>query len=84
MAVRSVGNRADNSPRFNQTVSSSGETGTSNLSPPFGYSESFNSKLRDKLLNVEIFDTMWEEEVLTKIWMQEYNTCCASVQLWFN
>ena len=39
-----------------------------------GYCESFNSKMRDEFLNGEIFDTMWEAEVLTKIWVQEYNT----------
>ena len=25
-----------------------------------GYVESFNGKLRDELLNVEVFDTLWE------------------------
>jgi len=39
-----------------------------------GYCESFNSKMRDEFLNGEIFDTMWEVDVLTKIWVQEYNT----------
>ena len=38
-----------------------------------GYCESFNSKMRDEFLNGEIFDTMWEVYVLTKIWVQEYN-----------
>ena len=28
-----------------------------------GYVESFNGKLRDELLNVEIFDTLWEAKV---------------------
>ena len=39
-----------------------------------GYCESFNSKMRDEFLNGEIFDTMFEVEVLTKKWVFEYNT----------
>jgi transposase InsO family protein len=38
-----------------------------------GYQESFNGKLRDELLNGEIFDTLWEAKVLTEAWRQEYN-----------
>lgn len=38
-----------------------------------GYIESFNGKLRDELLNGEIFDTMTEVQVLTERWRQEYN-----------
>jgi putative transposase len=38
-----------------------------------GYIESFNGKLRDELLNGEIFDTMTEARVLTERWRQEYN-----------
>ena len=38
-----------------------------------GYVESFNGKLRDELLNREVFDTLWEVEVLTEQWRQEYN-----------
>ena len=38
-----------------------------------GYIESFNGKLRDELLNGEIFDTMTEAQVLTERWRQEYN-----------
>jgi len=38
-----------------------------------GYNESFNGKLRDEVLNVEIFDTMLEAEVLIERWRQEYN-----------
>ena len=33
-----------------------------------GYVESFNGKLRDELLNVEIFDTLWEAKVLVERW----------------
>lgn len=39
-----------------------------------GYCESFNSKMRDEFQNGEIFDTMFEVEVLTKRWVSEYNT----------
>jgi len=38
-----------------------------------GYCESFNGKLRDELLNREIFDTVLEARVLTEIWRREYN-----------
>ena len=38
-----------------------------------GYNESFNGKLRDELLNGEIFDTLTEAQVLTERWRQEYN-----------
>ncbi len=38
-----------------------------------GYIESFNGKLRDELLNGEIFDTLWEAKVLTERWRREYN-----------
>lgn len=39
-----------------------------------GYIESFNGKLRDELLNLEIFDTLLEAKVLTARWQHEYNT----------
>ena len=39
-----------------------------------GYIESFHDKLRDELLNREIFDTMWEARVLLAQWRREYNT----------
>ncbi len=38
-----------------------------------GYIESFNGKLRDELLNLEIFDTLFEAKVLIDRWRQEYN-----------
>jgi putative transposase len=38
-----------------------------------GYIESFNGKLRDELLNREIFTTLWEAKVLIEIWRREYN-----------
>ena len=39
-----------------------------------GYVESFNGKLRDELLNREIFYTMTEATVLLERWRQHYNT----------
>jgi transposase InsO family protein len=39
-----------------------------------GYVESFNGKLRDELLNGEIFYTLTEAKVLIERWRKEYNT----------
>ena len=39
-----------------------------------GYIESFNGKMRDELLNGEIFDTMAEARVLIESWRAYYNT----------
>lgn len=38
-----------------------------------GYIESFNGKLRDELLNREIFITLNETTVLIEDWRKEYN-----------
>ena len=38
-----------------------------------GYIESFNGKLRDELLNREIFTTLEEDKVLIEQWRREYN-----------
>ncbi|MBU2535783.1 MAG: integrase core domain-containing protein, partial [Chloroflexi bacterium] len=38
-----------------------------------GYVESFNSKLRDELLNGEIFTTLTEAKVLIEQWRRGYN-----------
>jgi putative transposase len=38
-----------------------------------GYIESFNGKLRDELINREIFTTLTEAKVLIEQWRQEYN-----------
>ena len=38
-----------------------------------GYVESFNGKLRDELLNREIFTTLTEAKVLIEQWRMEYN-----------
>jgi transposase InsO family protein len=39
-----------------------------------GYIESFNGKLRDELLNGEIFETLLEAQVVIEWWRREYNT----------
>ena len=39
-----------------------------------GYNESFNGKLRDELLNGEIFYTLKEAKVLIQQWRHHYNT----------
>ena len=39
-----------------------------------GFIESFNGKLRDELLNGEIFDTLLEAKVLIERWRRHYNT----------
>ena len=38
-----------------------------------GYAESFNSKVRDELLNAEEFGSLLEAQVLAKEWKREYN-----------
>ena len=38
-----------------------------------GHCESFNSKLRDELLNGEIFTTLREAQVLIERWRRHYN-----------
>jgi len=38
-----------------------------------GYIESFNGKLRDELLNHEVFDTLLEAKVLVERWRRDYN-----------
>jgi transposase InsO family protein len=39
-----------------------------------GYIDSFNGKLRDELLNGEIFDTLIEARIIIGRWRREYNT----------
>ena len=39
-----------------------------------GYIESFNGKLRDELLNLEIFDTLLEAKILIERWRREYKS----------
>ena len=38
-----------------------------------GYIESFNGKLRDELLNREVFTTLTEAKVLIEAWRKDYN-----------
>ena len=38
-----------------------------------GYIESFNGKMRDELLNREIFYTLQEAQILIARWREEYN-----------
>ncbi len=38
-----------------------------------GYVESFNGKLRDELLNGELFTTLQEAQILIERWRREYN-----------
>jgi transposase InsO family protein len=39
-----------------------------------GYVESLNGKLRDEILNREVFETLLEARVLTERWREHYNT----------
>jgi len=39
-----------------------------------GYIESFNGKMRDELLNLEIFYSLKEAQVLIEMWRRHYNT----------
>lgn len=39
-----------------------------------GYNESFNGKLRDELLNIELFNDLREAKVLIERWRKHYNT----------
>lgn len=39
-----------------------------------GYIESFNGKMRDELLNGEIFYSLKEAQILIEIWRKHYNT----------
>jgi transposase InsO family protein len=38
-----------------------------------GYIESFNGKIRDELLNREIFTTLTKAQVFIELWRREYN-----------
>ena len=38
-----------------------------------GYNESFNGKLRNEMLNGELFHTLWEAQVLIERWRHTYN-----------
>jgi putative transposase len=73
--------RSDNGPEFiakaiRAWVTEAG-LGTLYIAPgaPWenGYAESFNSKVRDELLNAEEFGSLLEAQVLAKEWRREYN-----------
>jgi transposase InsO family protein len=74
--------RSDNGPEFlakelRKWLGSLG-TGTLYIEPgsPWenGYCESFNGKLRDELLNGEVFYSLKEAQILIERWRIEYNT----------
>lgn len=74
--------RSDNGPEFAATAVKGWITGvgarTAFIEPgsPWenGYVESFNGKLRDELLNAEVFNTLAEAKVLIEDWRKHYNT----------
>jgi transposase InsO family protein len=49
-----------------------------------GYNESFNGKLRDEVLNREVFYTLREAQVIIEGWRQEYNTFRPHSSLGYN
>ena len=73
--------RSDNGSEFTATAVRSwlGKVGVKTLyiepGSPWenGYIESFNGKLRDELLNGELFYTLTEAKVLIERWRREYN-----------
>jgi putative transposase len=73
--------RADNGPELTAAVlrewCGRGETGTAYIEPgsPWQnpYVESFNARLRDELLNVEVFTCLEEAQVLAADWRADYN-----------
>ena len=74
--------RSDNGPEFTATLMRQGlaalQVQTLFIEPgsPWenGYVESFNGKLRDELLDREIFYTLTEAKILIERWRREYNT----------
>jgi putative transposase len=73
--------RADNGPELTAAVLREwcrlGETGTAYIEPgsPWQnpYVESFNARLRDELLNAEVFTCLQEARVLAEDWRTDYN-----------
>jgi putative transposase len=73
--------RADNGPELTAAVLREwcrrGGTATAYIEPgsPWqnAYVESFNSRLRDELLNTEVFTSVAEAQVLAADWRQDYN-----------
>ena len=74
--------RSDNGPEFAATAVKEWISGvgakTAFIEPgsPWenGYVESFNGKLRDELLNAEVFNSLAEAKVLIEGWRKHYNT----------
>ncbi len=74
--------RSDNGPEFAAVAVKGWITGvrasTAYIEPgsPWenGYVESFNGKLRDELLNGEVFNSLAEAKVLIEQWRRHYNT----------
>ena len=73
--------RSDNGPEFiekalKESLVKNG-TDTIHIEPgkPWqnGFIESFNSKVRDEFLNMEVFYTLAEAQVKAEIWRLEYN-----------
>jgi putative transposase len=73
--------RSDNGPELTAAVLREwcrlGETGTAYIEPgsPWQnpYVESFNARLRDELLNTEVFTCLEEARVLAADWREDYN-----------
>jgi transposase InsO family protein len=74
--------RSDNGPEFvakavrNWITAVGAKTAYIEKGSPWenGYCESFNSKLRDELLNGEIFYTLKEAQIVIESWRRHYNT----------
>lgn len=47
-----------------------------------GYCESFNGKMRDQLLNGEVFYTLKEAQIIIERWRTRYNTVGHTAALW--
>jgi transposase InsO family protein len=72
--------RSDNGPEFTaKAVKKCSRLGVKTLfierGSPWenGYIESFNGKMRDELINREIFTTLEEAKILIEQWRREYN-----------
>ena len=78
--------RSDNGPEFiakavQEWISAVGAK-TAYIAPgsPWenGYVESFNARLRDELLDGEIFYTLREAQIVIESWRRHYNACSAA------
>ena len=74
--IISVPTTAQSLPLMPSATGSAGSASRPSISSPGenGYNESFNSKLRDEILNTEIFYTLKEAKVLIERWRHHYNT----------